>query len=667
MSRILLVSPKFDSEYSRAHGIPGGQKSKPFALMVPLHLATVAALTPDDFEVDIYDESVRDEITKDTDFGKEYDLVGVTGYIAHIPREKELAAIFRNRGVPTVVGGPGVSGAAEACRGHFDVMLLGEAELTWPRFLREWKKGTHLSEYRQLDRPDLGDSPVPRWESVRPYIRRYAMGGVQTTRGCPFDCEFCDVIHLFGRKPRHRPIERVIEDVVTMEALGMRLVFVCDDDFSGHPQYAKDLLRALIPVNNSFDQPIAFTTQLTIDVAKDDELLELMADCNFGQVLVGIESPREASLRETNKLQNLRGDMIEDVKHIQSYGIAVRASLVVGFDSDDVDVIDEHVHFIYRANIVATNINTLKAYPGTPLWMRLQQQDRVIDVDHIYSDAPRVVCNIIPKGMSRIELLEGYRRLLEEVRSWEGFRRRLRGFVAGVARRPRVKPPTRRRQLQMLGRGLLFALKSFLTGGEMVAPIRRQVIAIIRETLKTAPHMTGQVIGLTAQHVMDVLVLPYHSKVIQQQIDEARAGELRIDKDPSAGMIPKEFYKKLGKVMPLLYGRLSGEIAYQPAIPEAMADVLKDFVIRWGASFEDFELHHRTYLNELCDRHIERWNARARSAPVESGEKPLTAEHAKKIPFIKGLLVSVERDLRGDVRSKTGAAYHVPLTAIERS
>jgi len=208
-SRILLVSPKFDAEYTRATGGQGqNRKHKRKSLMVPLHLATVAALTPDDFEVDIYDESVLDEIHSDTDFAKDYDLVGVTGYIAHLPRAKELAGIFRGRGLPVVMGGPGVSGSPDLCRGLFDVLLLGEVELIWPRFLREWKKGSHLREYRQVDRPDLSQSPSPRWDTVARYLDRYAMGGVQTTRGCPFDWEFCDVIHLYGRKPRHKPIDR---------------------------------------------------------------------------------------------------------------------------------------------------------------------------------------------------------------------------------------------------------------------------------------------------------------------------------------------------------------------------------------------------------------------------------------------------------------------------
>ncbi|MBI1353687.1 MAG: radical SAM protein [Acidobacteria bacterium] len=645
MSRILLVSPRFDSEFTR--GTQGGGVNKKMALMTPLHLATIAALTPDDFQVDIYDESVLEPISGDKDYSKTYDLVGVTGYIAHLPRAKELGALFRRQGIPVVMGGPGVSGSPEDCRDAFDVLLLGESELTWPRFLSEWKKGQHLSEYRQVERPDLTLTPAPDWTTVAPYIDRYAMGGVQTTRGCPFDCEFCDVIHLFGRKPRHKPIETVIEEVLALKKLGIKMIFMCDDDFIGHKKYAKDLLRELGSVNNSLDEPVAFTTQLTIDLAQDEELMELMADANFGQVLVGIESPREASLRETNKLQNLRGDMVDDIRKIQSYGIAVRASLVVGFDSDDSAVIDEHIDLLKRANVVSTNINTMKAYPGTPLWVRLQRENRVVDVSHIYTDAPRVVSNIIPKGMTRTEMLEGYRRLLEFSRDWDGYVERMRGFVDGVTRQPKVARPSGLARVKAIGRGLGFLIKGAV-GGDKNLPqkTKESFKELLQHTWKTAPYLVQRVMGITVQHTMDVMLLPYHSKVIQQQVDEDQAGPLALDRDESAGLVPEKFYKKLNKVMPMLHGRLSTEIIYKPAIAEAMTAVVKDFVIRWANGFEDFEDHHMVYLNELCDRHVERWNERA-PKPAASETDVLSLERAKSVHFVKGLVVAVEQDLRG--------------------
>src|SRR5262245_21752754 len=345
MKNILLIAPNFESDFAIVREMLTPGKKVIRSSMVPLQHATLAALTPEGFHVDIWDEGCRDLITEDTKFDKKYDLVGVSGYQAHLPRAIELARIFRKRGVMVVIGGPGVSGAPEVCRGEFDVLFLGEAEHTWARFLNDWKNGIHQKEYRQVDRIDMGVSPPPRWDSIAKDITLYELGAVQTTRGCPFDCEFCDVIYLFGRKPRHKPVEHVIQEIVTLQKLGALRIFLCDDDFVGDPKYAKELLRALVPVNNAFAVPLGFTTQATIDAANDDELLELMADCNFYQLHIGIETPRAESLRDAHKLQNLRTNRVDGCKKIQSYGIAVRALMIVGFDSDDKDIFAEQRQF----------------------------------------------------------------------------------------------------------------------------------------------------------------------------------------------------------------------------------------------------------------------------------------------------------------------------------
>ena len=207
---------------------------------------------------------------------------------------------------------------------------------------------------------------------------------MQTTRGCPYDCDFCDVIHLFGRKPRHKPIENVLKEIEALQKLGAKRIFLCDDDFVGDQKWAKQFLRELLPLNNSFPVPMGYTTQATITAAADEELLQLMADCNFFQLHIGIETPNAEGLKEANKLQNLRTDLVESCKKIQAYGIQVRALMIVGFDSDDKTIFDEHIKFIEDAHITGVAINVLKAYPGTPLWMRLQKENRVLDMTGTY-------------------------------------------------------------------------------------------------------------------------------------------------------------------------------------------------------------------------------------------------------------------------------------------
>ncbi len=648
MGRILLVSPTFDSEFSLARDRAklNVQRRMADSLMVPLHLATVAALTPDDFEVDIWDEGWKGNITDETDLGGEYDLVGTTGYIAQIPRCIELAKLFHRRGLPIVIGGPGVSGAPEQCREHFDVIFLGEAELTWPRFLREWKQGSHRKEYRQVERPDLSSTPVPRWDLVGEAIPHYRLAGVQTTRGCPYDCEFCDVIHLFGRKPRHKPIENVIQEVHTLHQYGAARMFLCDDDFIGDRKYAKQLLKELIPVNNSFDEPMSFSTQLTINLAQDDELLALMADCNFGQVFVGVETPRAASLGEANKVQNLRRSLVDDIRQIQSFGIGVKAGLMVGFDADDKDIFREQAEFIEEAYIAATSINTLKAYPGTPNWLRLQMQDRVLDVSEVYWLAPKVVSNVVPKQMTLPELMSGYSGLLARVRSWPKFKERMIRFVDGVSRMPQMKPPnpeTRQKRMS--------AAKAFIDS--LDPEVRAHVAEIIAYTLQKKPFMMERVGAIMMQFFMDATLLPFHQEVIQKEIDLYNAGAFKPDRDESAGMIPENLEHALRGEMPMLYGRLSSELEYKPGVQEATVSVLKDFLIRWGKGFEGFEDFHRVYLNELCDRHVERWNKRYAEGEgsFDQNVLGLTLDEATSLKFTRELLVAVEQEMRGEIRA----------------
>ncbi len=657
MSRILLVAPKFDSEFAKARQFAKvdvhGEAMQ--SLMVPLNLATVAALTPEEFEVDIWDEGAKGEIEDSTDLGKHYDLVGVTGYIAHIPRAIEVAEVFRRRGVPVVIGGPGVSGAPEMCRGVFDVVFLGEAELTWPRFLSEWKQGIHRNEYRQVERPNLADSPVPRWDTIADDIKRYRLAGVQTTRGCPYDCEFCDVIHLFGRQPRHKPVERVVEEVVALQKLGAQRIFVCDDDFIGDKRYAKELLRALIPVNNSFDPPLTFSTQLTIDLAHDEELMELMADCNFTQALIGIETPRIASLEETNKIQNLRSNLVDDCRKIHSYGIAVKAALIVGFDNDDTNVFEEQVQFVEDANIPITSINTMKAYPGTPLWVRLQRENRVVDVSDIYDESPKVVSNIIPKGMTRVEMLEGYGQLLDRVRSWDSFARRMKAFVSGIKRKPKVAPPSpavRAARMEKISRAQ--EVLTFLP-----EEARRSVMEVITHTMQHAPYLFEHVGVLMMQHAMDNALLPYHLEIVQRQIDATNSGKLKLAPDPSAGMVPKGFQSALRGVIPTIHDRLADGINHSSDIPEAIVALLKDFLIRWGPTFERFEDYHMVYIDELCDRHIERFN-RNQSKGGNGAPSVLTRDQAQSARFLSAVLVAVEQEMRGEARSML-AGDVVPL------
>ena len=190
----------------------------------------------------------------------------------------------------------GVSGSPDRCRGYFDILFIGEAELIWPQFLRDWQTGSYRSEYRQIEKPDVSLGPIPKWDSIVSDVRSMLWVVSKQPGDVLFDCEFCDVVYLNGRLQRHKPIARVLEEVRVLERLGMSTVFFSDDNFVGNHRYAKELLRMLISVNNTYTKPLRYATQASIDVSRDDELLALLADANFYEMLIGIESTNVESL-----------------------------------------------------------------------------------------------------------------------------------------------------------------------------------------------------------------------------------------------------------------------------------------------------------------------------------------------------------------------------------
>jgi radical SAM superfamily enzyme YgiQ (UPF0313 family) len=491
--KILLVSPGAEASHKpqaswRVHSNEFFRKQ---AFTSPLHIATIAALTPDDYEVDLWDEPVQGMIDEATAFAKEYDLVGITGYGLHFERACEIARVFRARGVPVAIGGPGISSVPEMYREHFDILFIGEAEETWPQFIKDFRAGDYRDEYRATTLPDLSLSPPPRWDSIAAQMKSgYLTASVQVTRGCPYNCEFCDVWQLFGRKMRVKPIERVLEEIAAVQRFGVESVLLCSDNFHGNPRYAKELISALIPLNNSFAVPIQYRTELTITVARDEELLELMADANFSGFLVGIESPSEASLNETRKRQNIRfGDLTENCKKVLSYGVPIEGSMIVGFDSDTPDIFDLQYEFLQEACIPFPRPHILKAIRGTDLWKRLTKEGRVIEVDKLYGNTMGIDAqnstNIIPKQMTRVELLTGYLKLIERIFEWDSFEKRIKGFVSNVRRQPNVREKDLslvallRAGMPKLDARAAHSIENVLSFAEQHAPFMLQTVAIL--------------------------------------------------------------------------------------------------------------------------------------------------------------------------------------------
>jgi radical SAM superfamily enzyme YgiQ (UPF0313 family) len=591
MKNILLVSPDSDNE---ALWVTGDESAEVNNNFPPLGLATVAALTSDEFHVQIWDELVHGKIDRNTQFDRKYDLVGLTGYAIHLPRCKEISALFRERGTLVAIGGPGVSNSPYECRPHYDILFINEVEQTWPRFLRDWQNGTFQREYRQIEKPNMEDSPAPKWDSIAKDINRYAMGNVQTTRGCPFDCEFCDVIYLFGRRPRHKPIPRVLEEVRALQRFSFKNIFFSDDEFSGDPRYSKELLHELIKYNRTLPEPLTYSTQIGVGVARDDEFLKLLSDANFDLVFVGVESPNPESLKGANKPQNLRGDLLENIHKIQSHGIGIRAGLIVGFDDDDTSIFDLQYDFIQKACFPSVAINMLKAPLGTPLWSRLRKENRVVSLAKLKNQgfSSRSYTNIFPKKMTRLELLRGFRRLLKNVYSWESFGDRLCGLVELYERRPRKVPNTEPTPQAL---HLVEKLKS---NPEAAMAIDKAMA----HTHRVAPHLLKKAVTLIIQHGKYCETVAQLAPQVDRQIELECLGELNLEPDQRRIPTSENFRVAFNRVFPILHRRIYLNLTDKSKVAEALTEVFVDFLVRWGEEFKQLEDYHQSFLEELCDR-----------------------------------------------------------------
>jgi radical SAM superfamily enzyme YgiQ (UPF0313 family) len=339
---------------------------------------------------------------------------------------KEILTVLKRRGVFTVVGGALVSVQEDYFEGLADVIFIGEAEETWPRFLDEWRQGLHQYRYEQAEKTDLTKVPTPRFDLLK--MRHYAFGSVQFTRGCPFQCEFCDIIITFGRRPRIKTSPQIIAELEAIHAQGMPIVFIVDDNLIGNKKVIKEVLRAVIAWQHAHGYPLVFFTEASIDLADDPELMELMVEANIVAVFIGIESPNEASLRETKKYQNVRqgGTMLEKIHRIQDAGMEVWCGMIIGFDHDDETIFDAQIRFIQEARIPFSMTGMLWAIPKTPLHDRLAAEGR-LDL----SEPPEFGTNVIPLKIGREELREGYVRVMTELYQPDPYFERLEALYLG--------------------------------------------------------------------------------------------------------------------------------------------------------------------------------------------------------------------------------------------
>jgi radical SAM superfamily enzyme YgiQ (UPF0313 family) len=387
-----------------ALGLLGGKAVLPVA-----NLPLLAALTPSDHSVTLIDENVE---PIDFDRCARADIVGLTGMYVQRERMRQILVELKRRGVFVVVGGSWIT-VRETDFGDLpDVVFIGEADESWPQFLDDWSAGRHAARYEQTERTDLTKLPAPRLDLMP--MKQYRFGSIQMTRGCPFTCEFCDIIVVFGRQPRIKTSAQILAELDGLRAAGKHTVFVVDDNLIGNKKAIKAVLRDVIAWQQRHGFPITFATEASIDLGEDDELMRLMVEANIATVFVGIETPNEASLRETKKIQNLadpRGTMLEKVHRIQQAGLEVWSGMIVGFDNDDTSVFELQRRFVQDAHIVNIMVNMLVAIPRTPLYTRLEKENRIDNSDA----AIRLGTNIIPKQLSLTQLHDGCAELMRDL------------------------------------------------------------------------------------------------------------------------------------------------------------------------------------------------------------------------------------------------------------
>ena len=417
MADIVIINPRFDISFwglDHCMKLFGKRANLPVAC-----LALLAALVPDHHDVTIIDENVED-----IDFDRlgRADLVCLTGMSIQGQRLIEILEEVRSRGVLVVVGGPMATVEPEVLEGLADVIFVGEADETWPRFLREWEQGTHQGRYKQAEKTDMARLPLPRVDLLK--ADRYMFGSLQISRGCPFTCEFCDIIVTFGRKPRLKGSEQVLAELEAFERAGLKIVFVVDDNLIGNKKAIKSVLRDIVKWQQERAYPLTLFTEASLDLAEDEELMQLMGLANFQSVFIGIETPNEDSLRETKKLQNVRpnaGTLLERVRRVQQHGLDVWCGMIVGFDHDDASIFEVMPKFLAEARISAALIGMLHAIPTTPLYDRLKQAGRLHDEDasEIYGT------NVDPLGMSPQQLRDGFIQVMQACYEADAYFQRL--------------------------------------------------------------------------------------------------------------------------------------------------------------------------------------------------------------------------------------------------
>jgi radical SAM superfamily enzyme YgiQ (UPF0313 family) len=428
--KILLVYPQYpDTFWSFKHALKFISKK---AALPPLGLLTVAAMLPASWEKKLVDMNVS-KLTEGQIKWADYVFIGAMA----VQKESVKTVIERCKklGAKIVAGGPLFTTEYKEFD-DVDYLVLGEAEATLQPFLSDMANGIANHIYTHEERPNMDATPIPLWSLVD--MKNYSSMSLQYSRGCPFDCEFCDIVLLNGHNPRTKSKNRLIAEMDALYENGWHgSVFIVDDNFIGNKKKLKtEILPALLEWRKAKKYPFALYTEASINLADDDELIKMMVAAGFDVVFIGIETPNEKSLVECTKVQNQNRDLVASVKKLQSYGLEVQGGFIVGFDNDTESIFQNQIDFIQKSGIVTAMVGLLNAPTGTKLHHRLNSEDRLIK--SFTGNNTDFSLNFIPK-MDVGKLTAGYKRILNTIYSPKQYYERIRTFLK-VYKPPRTKP-----------------------------------------------------------------------------------------------------------------------------------------------------------------------------------------------------------------------------------
>ncbi len=418
--KILMVYPSYpETFWSFTHALKFISKKAAFP---PLGLLTVASMLPEDWEKRLIDMNVRNLTDADIRWA---DYVFISAMVVQKASVKDVIARCRQLGTKTVCGGPLFTTGYDEFEG-VDHFVLGEAESTLQPFLDDLARGKAKHLYESDERPEIEHTPVPMWSLIN--LKNYSSLSIQYSRGCPFDCEFCDIVILNGHTPRTKGKEQMIRELDAVKKTGwVGGVFIVDDNFIGNKKKLKaETLPALVDWSKKNRYPFDFFTEVSINLSDDEELMHLMGQANFDRVFIGIETPNEESLKECNKIPNKGRDLTSAVKILQNHGFEVQGGFIVGFDSDPLTIFKNQINFIQNSGIVTAMVGLLNAPRGTKLYHRLKKENRLLK--DMSGDNTDFSMNFIPK-MNKEILVKGYHTIVHTIYSPKQYYERVATFL----------------------------------------------------------------------------------------------------------------------------------------------------------------------------------------------------------------------------------------------